>query len=68
MKSRSKSDLIRDLADKGLTKPEIVKKTGFSQQLVHNVYTLYKGRTPKPEVNNIAKAIALLNQAIKLLK
>lgn len=68
MKSRSKSDVIRALADKGLTKPEIAKKTGFSQQLIHTVYTLYKGKTPKPEVNNIAKAIALLNQAIKLLR
>lgn len=68
MKSRSKSDVIRALADKGLTKPEIAKKTGFSQQLIHTVYTLYKGKTPKPEKNNISEAIALLNQAIKLLR
>lgn len=43
-KTRSKSETIRSLIDKGLKKPQIVAKTGYSQQLVHIVYTKYKSR------------------------
>ena len=70
MKSLSKSDRIRKLADAGLSKKEIVKKTGFSQQLVHHVYTLHKNNLkskPKPDMES-AVVMDLLRKAIKILK
>ena len=72
MKSRSKSDVIRGLIKKGLTKPEIVKKTGYSQQLVYIVYTNHKGKVKKKQESsaanmNTAIAVNLLRKAIRLL-
>jgi hypothetical protein len=70
MKRRSKSDTIRALADKGLSKTDIAQKTGFSQQLVHHVYTLHKKNLkskPKPDMES-AMVMDLLRKAIKILK
>jgi hypothetical protein len=66
MKPRSKSEVIRGLIDKGLTKPEIVKKTGYSQQLVYVVYTNYKGKVRKKH-ESPASVVNLLRKAIRLL-
>ena len=79
--SPSKSERIRSLLKKGLSKAEIAGRTGYSPQLIHIVYTNVNkkaGRSPskpksKPKVaaNNpkveTAKVLGLLREAIGLL-
>ena len=76
-KTRSKSETIRSLIDKGLKKPQIVAKTGYSQQLVHIVYTNYKSRkkpvkrtikiAPKDSLQEVSDLIDRLKRDILVL-
>jgi hypothetical protein len=62
---RSKSDTIREWANKGLSKSEVVRKTGYSAQLVHSVFKRNKKHVVKAKgLSKKVRIKALVSQFI----
>jgi len=62
---RSKSDIIRAWADKGLSKSQVVRKTQYSAQLVHSVFKRHKKHVVKAKgLSKKVRINALVSQFI----
>jgi len=62
---RSKSDIIRAWASKGLSRIEIVRKTGYSAQLVHSVFKRNKKHVVKAKgLSKKVRINALISQFV----
>lgn len=62
---RSKSDIIREWANKGLSKSEVVRKTGYSAQLVYSVFKRNKKHVVKAKgLSKKVRIKALVSQFI----
>lgn len=73
MKKVSKSSMIRDLLDKGMSNKEIVKKLKVSPQLAYVVSKTYGAkpavkRDVKVKRSNVSDLIAALKTIIKALE